>query len=469
MDAAWLLHGLHDESRPAAGRFPIHSKTPSATMKNLLILHLESISQLTLAIHRQYFPNLDRLLGASLRYDNHFSSATSTRMVQTHLFHGNDFELDQHATYSDAVAAGNCEHLFAILKAQGYHPGLACLNLYHPQVPAKFSVWPRSISVPFDSADPEAVMAELDRMTDERPFAVFFWNLISHIEHSGVYAYQASSLTNRLQNAYRKADEMFGELLRRLQDKGALADTLIVVFGDHGDDFWGHGFKGGMVHGLEPYSNMVWTPLAIWSDGVGPGMDNRLASTIDIRATCLDILGVEHHDRFPYTGKSLLSNAQSHVYSQNFMANQPDSPQLNIARAIAVYNSTYCLLASSRGLEMYAYRLDPTNRCNLLYFHELTPEGGLRLLEIPGARSHYLRAIPEGEVLSNSISRNFIELRGKLSERIAAKRAYLNEKLPGDQVSTWSSDILDRIETTGRDAFFNVQISASTRPGYRFY
>lgn len=424
-------------------------------IKNLLILHLESISQLTLAIHRQYFPNLDRLLSESLRYENYFSSATSTRMVQTHLFYGNDFELDQFATYSDAVAAGNCEHLFTTLKAHGYHPGLACLNLYHDQVPAKFSVWPKSISVPFGSANPKAVMAEMDRMTDERPFAVFFWNLISHIEHSGVYAYQANSLTHRLQNAYRQADEMIGELLQRLQDKGAMADTLIVVYGDHGDDFWSHGFKGGMMHGLEPYANMVWTPLAIWSGGNNAGMDSRLASTIDIRVTCLDMLGIENHDNFQFAGKSLLTSGQSHVYSQNFMANQPGSPQLNITRAIAVYNDTYCLLASSRGLEMYAYRLDPMNQCNLLYFHELTPDGGLRLLKIPGARSHYLSAIPEGEAVSNSISRNFAELRGKLSERIAAKRTYLNEKLPSDQVSTWPPDILDRIETTGRNAFFN--------------
>lgn len=181
------------------------------------------------------------------------------------------------------------------------------------------------------------------------------------------------------------------------------------------------------------------------------------------------MLGIEHHDHFPFAGKSLLTSGQSHVYSQNFMTNQPDSPQLNIARAIAVYNDTYCLLASSRGLEMFAYRLDPVNRCNLLYFHELTPDGSLRLLEIQEARSHYLSAIPEGEAISNSISRNFTELRGKLFERIAAKRAYLNENLPGGQVSTWPPDILGRIETAGRNAFFNVQISAPTRPSYRFY
>lgn len=438
-------------------------------MKNLLILHLESISQLTLALHRQCFPNLERLLGESRRYENHFSSATSTRMVQTHLFHGNDFELDQHRAYSDAVAAGNNDHLFAVLKAHGYHPGLACLNLYHDQVPAQFSVWPRSISTPFDSADPAAVMAELDRMTDARPFAVFFWNLISHVEHSGVYAYQASSLTHRLQSAYRQADDMIGELLRRLQDKGTLADTLIVVYGDHGDDFWSHGFKGGMVHGLEPYANLVWTPLAFWSGGDGAGVDNGLASTVDIRATCLDLLGIGHRDSFPYSGTSLRTATPSHVYSQNFMASQPDNAQLNIARTIAVYNDTYCLLASSRGLEMYAYRLDPTCRCNLLYFHELAPGGGVRLLDIPGARSHYLRAIPDGEALCGSIGRNFAELRSKLSERIAAKRIYLDAKLETGQAETWPAAILDRIETAGRNAFFNAAMPPAPSQRYRFY
>jgi hypothetical protein len=438
-------------------------------MRNLLILHLESISQLILAIHRRCFPNLDALLRESMHYDNYFSSATSTRMVQAHLFHGNDFELDHYSSYNGAVPAGNCEHLFAILKAHGYHPGHACLNLYHERLPMMSSVWPGTISVPFGSADPAAVMAELDRMTNARPFAVFFWNLISHIEHSGVYAYHAESLTQRLQRAYRKADEMIGELLRRLQDKGALADTMIVIYGDHGDDFWGHGFKGGMVHALEPYSNMVWTPLAIWSGGENAGVDDRLASTVDIRATCLDKLGIRHSDDFPFSGRSLHSTDRSrHVFSQNFMANQPDSQELNIARSIAAYDDTYCMLASSKGLEMYAYRLDPTCGCNLLNFYEFAPEGGIRLRALPRARAHYLNAIRDGEAICHSISRSFGELRQTLRERIAAKRSYLRERLPEGEISTWPADVLDRIETAGRSAFFNEPAGLPLKLNYRF-
>jgi hypothetical protein len=63
-------------------------------MKNLLILHLESISRPRLAAFDGAFPNLRRVMGEALVFDNFFSSATSTLMVATYLFHGNDFQFD---------------------------------------------------------------------------------------------------------------------------------------------------------------------------------------------------------------------------------------------------------------------------------------------------------------------------------------------------------------------------------------
>lgn len=39
---------------------------------------------------------------------------------------------------------------------------------------------------------------------------------------------------------------------------------MIIAFGDHGDDFWGHGFNGGYTHGIEPYTPLVHTPAFIF-------------------------------------------------------------------------------------------------------------------------------------------------------------------------------------------------------------
>jgi membrane-anchored protein YejM (alkaline phosphatase superfamily) len=448
------------------------SPAQASTLKlkrNLLVLHLESISRLTLAFHRHCFPNLERLLSESMQFENYFSSATSTLMVLSHLFHGNDFELDHLAVHDAALPAGNARHLFAILKDHGYGCGLACLNLYHDQQPTKVSVWPDEISVPYGSADPANVMAALDSMTQEAPFAVFFWNLISHIEHSGVYAYDATSLTDRLQRAYRHADAMIGELLRRLHERGTLADTVIVVYGDHGDDFWAHGFKGGMVHAVEPYANMVWAPLAFWSAGAPAETRSSLAGTTDIRATCLALLDIEHSDGFLDAGANLLMTARTHVFSQNFMANQPDDPQTQIKRTLAVYNDTYCMMVNSRGIEMYAYRLDPVNRCNLVHFLEMAADGTVRLRPIADARSHYLSAIRDGESLCGSLVSNFIGLRDNLRRRIETKITYLRNRYPEAQVLAWSEAMLNRTDAEDRNAFFGIPTASGPRARYRFY
>ncbi len=163
-------------------------------------------------------------------------------------------------------------------------------------------------------------------------------------------------------------------MLATLERKGLLDGTTFVVYGDHGDDCWTHGFKGGMVHATEPYTAITRTPLAIRDPDLAAGTTGDLASTIDLAPTCLALLGIDAPPAFPHSGINLCAGAREHVYAQNFTANQPDDAALGIAQAFAVADADYALLASSRGLELYAYRLDPGNHCNLLHFFDLAPE-----------------------------------------------------------------------------------------------
>ena len=50
-------------------------------MRNLLYLHLESISRQTLAWFESSFPNVRALIGRSVWFPNHFAAATSTLMA----------------------------------------------------------------------------------------------------------------------------------------------------------------------------------------------------------------------------------------------------------------------------------------------------------------------------------------------------------------------------------------------------
>ncbi len=86
-------------------------------------------------------------------------------------------------------------------------------------------------------------------------------------------------------------DRYLGDLLVYLQTKGMLDDTLIVVTGDHGDEFWDHGSCG---HGSGVYQDLVWVPLIFRLPGLFP-QGRRIeveADGVDIMPTLLDAAGV---------------------------------------------------------------------------------------------------------------------------------------------------------------------------------
>ncbi len=98
-------------------------------------------------------------------------------------------------------------------------------------------------------------------------------------------------------------DFHLGRIIDRLRELGLFDRTLIVVTGDHGEEFFEHGNKG---HRITLYDETVRIPLVV----VLPGRDLRgmkivqQAGIIDIAATILDYLGLPV--RPPMQGHSLL-------------------------------------------------------------------------------------------------------------------------------------------------------------------
>ena len=303
-------------------------------MKNLLILHLESITWQRLSAFASAFPNLRRLIGEARSYDNFFSSATSTLMVVTYLFHGNDFEFDSSSEFEGMRPEANNPHLFSTLCRRGYHANLVCLNAFHGASPTKLAAWSDDLPPAWGTNDFPTLFARFDALTDELPFAIYVWDLITHIEHSLAVAPYASGLTDQVRRACGVADHAIGELLGMLERKGLLENTTIVVYGDHGDDYWTHGYKGGMVHATEPYTQITWTPLAIRIRTL------PAESTTGSHRRSTSLRRASRFSGFPtkrpfLTRESIFAPAvMPQLFSQNFTANQPDNRQLGIAKAL---------------------------------------------------------------------------------------------------------------------------------------
>lgn len=420
--------------------------------KNLLFIHLESISWQTLNAFPESFPNLLRIMPSTRRFRSYFSSATSTQMVMASLLHGNSFELD--AAPGLARPAANNPSLFSILESRGYRTEFLCVSAFSigPMMP----LLANSLPPVWTTSDFAELLAKFETAIAQGPFAIYVWNLVTHIGHAIALESFSDSIDDLVSGACAVADRIVGALFDLLERHGVLDETVVVLFGDHGDDFWTHGFKRGVTHGAEPYSHVTHAPLLI-RDPALPAMDDyRMASTVDLAPTCLDLAKVPAALPFSESGTSLAFGGEHAVcFSQNFTANQPDAPERDVRKAFCVYDNSYALLVSTRGLELFNHKLDPTNHCNLLHLFELVD--GELALRVPGERvgihlATLLEFMTNGE---RAVTQRFKKLQCELRQHISKKNRYVAEHAqPPFKVLDLAS--LDAINRHGRSAYFGA-------------
>ena len=110
------------------------------------------------------------------------------------------------------------------------------------------------------------------------------------------YDAPASLVPDPYENEIAYVDRELGGLLQRLQARGTLDRTLIVVTSDHGE---GLGEHGESTHGLFAYDSTMRVPLVFHAPGIGSGVHDELSTHVDILPTVLDIVGVGIGDGLP--------------------------------------------------------------------------------------------------------------------------------------------------------------------------
>lgn len=336
-------------------------------MKNLILVHLESVSELILETNSKLFPNINKIIQESSYYKNYYSSATSTLMVISDLCYGGMYREECTRLENNFNKVGNHNTVFDELEAKGYG--------------TKGIIWPRIVTYgkmvnghvfgknmkvdPAQSYEKFIEMIENNIKTEE-PFALFVANFASHISYRGTEEAKKSNSYMKWQEGYKKIDDTCGKIFDLLKQTGKEKDTIVVLYGDHGDDYWGHRLHNGYTHAIEPYSSIIHTPLIIW-DGKGEKKtEYELISALDVKTKILDIL---------FDGQN--ENSRQYVFSRNIFANQKNDV-MSLSKGYAVANEEYILLVSIRGLELYNIDMDPANTCNLLEFFDIDSEGKIK-------------------------------------------------------------------------------------------
>ena len=98
-----------------------------------------------------------------------------------------------------------------------------------------------------------------------------------------------AAIRNRYLNACRHLDSQFERIFEHLRETGLLDDTIVILTGDHGEEFLEHGKWG---HHSDWSDEQSRTPLVMWIPGEAPRRIETRTSHVDIAATLAARIGV---------------------------------------------------------------------------------------------------------------------------------------------------------------------------------
>jgi arylsulfatase A-like enzyme len=172
-------------------------------------------------------------------------------------------------------------------------------------------------------------------------------------------------------------DEVVGTFLDKLRQMHVLDNTVIIIFSDHGEEFYEH---GGVGHNTTLYDEQLRVPLIIRLAGAHPptGRVARQVSLTDVYATVVDILGTDH--RSPTDCTSLLpliggagvqtSYEREFVVSELFEYDKESLPEHLMTptwrmRSVRSAREKYIISEKSQTEELYDLQKDPGEKNNI--------------------------------------------------------------------------------------------------------
>lgn len=179
-----------------------------------------------------------------------------------------------------------------------------------------------------DEINTDGLLQFLRQRDPSRPFMTFlFYNAtharysfpesavvkrpyLEHLNYAGLskasLAPHIGELLNRYANAAHSIDQQMARVFAYLEENGLLDNTIVIVTGDHGEEFMEKGFWG---HNSSFVEQQTHTPMVVWMPGSKPARIDRLTSHMDISTTLLQRLGAPADSRDYSLGRNLFDDS----------------------------------------------------------------------------------------------------------------------------------------------------------------
>lgn len=419
------------------------------TKKNLIVFHMESISNEIFGNHRYEFRSIEKLMNQSLNFGKFYSSATSSAMSISDFIHGNDFEMDRFTNFHAMKVDGRYgKGLYKILEEQGYIT-LGIGYNYFPKTEEVNShgIWDSKCGPYRWIDDFETFMEQLIEFIGEyreKPFAIHVWNLMPHVGQKCQDTEEAMNFYDRINMAYESLNMTIETIYDILKQYDLVEKTVIAGYGDHGDDKWTRSMNAGFTHTIEPYHNIINTPAFIYDSRLEPLYSDEPVSLVDMKRTLLYLTGNEIAQEFAASGINIFKENHDYVFSKRLFANQQYYEGIQAYSmmklhdfcnqeyrnpAYAIIGRKYTLLVSNNGCEMFMNQLDSLSYNNILNFYQMDEDGNLVDFDNQGAwRGHFRTIMMRDEQVYDVVSA-FYEMSEQLRKRIRYHETMAGEEL----------------------------------------
>lgn len=275
-------------------------------------------------------PNTWALARDSWHYRNHYSSGNGTREGMFGMFYG------LYGSYWDSfLHARQSPLLMNRLQDLGYAFNLRTgARFTYPEFkdtilanmpPSTYFEADESLSPWQRDAENTAELIRFIQEGSDRPFMAFqffesthapyffpeehairkpYPESLNYAEFSKVYLDEnIAGILNRYRNAGNWVDHQIGMIIDALKEQGLQDDTIIIVTGDHGEEFME---KGNWGHNSTFVEEQTHVPFILHKPGSQPKSISALTSHLDVATTLLDLLGAYGNSANYSLGMSLL-------------------------------------------------------------------------------------------------------------------------------------------------------------------
>jgi membrane-anchored protein YejM (alkaline phosphatase superfamily) len=316
-------------------KYPIERPAidPKGRRPNILVFVIDSLRADMLA--EATMPRTTAFAARARRFDDHLSGGNATRFGIFSLLYG------IHGTYWMPVVEDHAPPvLITALSDLGYDlRALSSSSLSFPEFRSTaFVTMEDRVEDHFGIAEKEGrdahIPVRFDEWLGEREAAgktgPFFCFAFADAPH-GTYAWPKEETVFRpcvervdflemagspsrarieaVFNSYRNAvhfdDEIVGRMIDVLERRHLLDDTIVIVTGDHGEEFFEHGYFG---HTSNFALEQTHVPFVIGGPGIAAGVEARPTCHVDLAPTLLELCGADPGSRAQWSqGESLLA------------------------------------------------------------------------------------------------------------------------------------------------------------------